>query len=176
MAKKQEKISIENRGLGAIPNPHDERDISISRVQAPVALPKKYKTDISKLKRRDQKQKGSCVGQAGSNAVDFFNLIEENKLADASARAIYALCKARDGYAGEGTYPRVLAKVLTEIGAPTTKLVTDDADIPEPAYSTVKETDELLCELMPTSVADSLRQGKTMEASKGNLKHHTNRY
>ena len=39
-----------------------------------------------------------------------------------------------------------------------------------------RKTDELLCELMPTSVADSLRQGKTMEASKGNLKHHTNRY
>ncbi|PAV58054.1 hypothetical protein WR25_18817 [Diploscapter pachys] len=28
-----------------------------------------------------------------------------------------------------------------------------------------RKTDELLCELMPTSVADSLRQGKTMEAN-----------
>lgn len=149
---KKEKISIENRGLGAVPNPLDIRDISIASVQAPVKLPKKYKTDISKLKRRDQKQKGSCVGQAGAGLLDFFNLCETQNLADASARAIYALCKARDGYPGEGTYPRVLAKVLTEIGGPTVKVIKDDPSIPEPEYSRIKETDELLADAYPFRV------------------------
>lgn len=156
MATKKGKAKVkensEEKGMGALPNPVDSRDIQLAQVQAPVALPKKYKTDISKLKRRDQKSTGSCVGQAGASLVDFFNLNEEGKLADAAARGIYALCKKRDGYPGEGTYPRILAKVLTEIGAPTTKTVEEKFDIPESELVKVLETLSLLEDAYPYRV------------------------
>lgn len=142
------------KGLGALPNPVDTRDIPLSRVQATVALPKKYVTDIAALLRRNQLAKGSCVGQGGGSAVDFFNLLEIMQLANSSARGIYALCKARDGQPNvEGTYPRVLADVLTTIGAPTTKTVKDDATIPEPEYSHVVETKEVLEDAYPYRVS-----------------------
>ena len=153
--KKQSKVvavNTEYKGLGALPNPYDERDISLAQVQAPVALPKKYQTDISKLIRRDQKQTGTCVGQAGAGAVDFFNLIEQGKLAGASARGLYALCKHRDGLKESGTYPRILAKVLTEIGAPTSKTVKEDFTLSEAQLVDVPETQELLEDAYPFRV------------------------
>lgn len=142
-----------NKGLGAVLNTPDNRDISIARVQAPVALPKKYKTDISFLKRRDQKTKSSCVGQAGSSAVEFFEYLESGLLIDPSSRGLYTLCKARDGYADIlGTTPRVLAKVLTDIGCPTVEMVPDDVSLSEKEYINVKETPELLSNAYPYRV------------------------
>lgn len=151
-SKAKAKVNEEEKGMGALLNPEDTRDIQLSQVQAPVKLPKKYTTDISMLIRRDQKKKGRCVGEAGASAADFFNFIETGKLAGAAARGIYALCKARDGLASEGTYPRVLAKVLTTIGAPTTKIMSDDPTIPEPAHSTIRETLALLEDAYPFRV------------------------
>lgn len=152
MKNTKSKEKVEVKGLGALANPVDTRDISLARVQAPVALPRSYKTDIAKLTRRDQKATGSCVGQAGAALVDFFNLLEEGKSADAAARGLYALCKARDGLKAEGTYPRVLAKVLTDIGAPTTKHVKEDFTLRESALIDVPETKELLADAYPFRV------------------------
>lgn len=151
MKKKKESIEIEH-GLGALPNPIDERDIPLARVQAPVAVPKKYLTDISKLRRRDQGQRNSCVGHAGAELLEFFEEIETGTDPDTSAQALYALCKNRDGSPAEGTFPRVLAKVLTDIGGPTLKTTKDDPSIPEPEYSTLIETDAVLEDAYPFRV------------------------
>ena len=144
MANTKTKVISEEKGLGALPNPVDTRDISLARVQANVTLPKKYKTDISKLVRRDQKQTGTCVGQAGAGLVDFFNFLETGKLAGASARGLYALCKKRDGLSESGTYPRILAKVLTDVGSPTTDIVKDDFTLSERELVDILEDKTLL--------------------------------
>lgn len=138
--------------LGAIRNPEDNRDIRLARVQSPVALPKKYKTDIDALKNRDQKSRGSCVGQAGAGMIDFFELLETGEDSQASARGLYGLCKHRDGYKGEGTYPRILAKVITEIGCPTTKTVPDDSTLSAADFVNFEETEEVLRDAYPFRV------------------------
>lgn len=140
------------KGLGAVLNPHDPRDVELAKVQAPVAVPSKYKTGISRLAVEDQEKLGSCVGQAEGKLLEYFDYKETKKLRRNSKRFIYARCKAQDGNPGEGTYPRVAAKVLMEEGAASADLVPNDNDLSHAEYIDVKVTDAIKKDAKPYRV------------------------
>lgn len=123
--------------LGAKLSPFDYRDIPISAVQAPVEIPDTYFTDISKLPVQNQLAHGSCVGQATGNAID---VIGDSDIV-ASRRYIYAMSKQLDGYDGQGTYPRVAASVLKNIGVASDKDVANDNTLTYKDFIDIPELD-----------------------------------
>jgi peptidoglycan L-alanyl-D-glutamate endopeptidase CwlK len=125
------KDIAEQKGMGAVLNPPDNRDIQMSEVASALGIdttehPKKNITDISELPVEDQGSHGTCVGQAEGKGEEYRDLIETKKLVRGSKKFIYKHCKLVDGYSGQGTYSRVAAKVLTGKGMPDEKLVPDN--------------------------------------------------
>ncbi len=134
--------------LGALINELDNRDIPLSAVASAMGIdtavhPKKNITDISMLPIEDQKRNGSCVGQAEGKDAEFKNFLETGKVVRLSKRALYALCKAEDGNPGEGTYPRVAAKIRVSIGVPKESLVKDDNSLSHADFINVVITPEI---------------------------------
>ena len=129
--------------LGAVFNPVDRRDILLVSFQAPVALPDEYIPDISMLPVTNQRAHGSCVGQAEGTPLADFDL-KENGNVDVSRRYLYAKSKLEDGFAGQGTIPRVTANIISKIGATTSKFVPDDNFLPYGDYVSITETEALL--------------------------------
>lgn len=106
-------------GMGALESPIDSRNISITQVQAPVPIPAQYKTDISMLPVENQQMLGTCVGQSHMKLMQYYIYKQTGKILDLSVRAIYKWCKEIDGFStGQGTFPSVMAKVLTKKGIP----------------------------------------------------------
>ena len=104
---------------GVIPSPPDPRDWLYSKVASPISLPKKYRCKITPLPVRDQGNKGTCVGQAGANTSEILQFKERGQAERLSALYLYSMCKQLDGYPDiEGTFLRVLMKVLTKHGTP----------------------------------------------------------
>ncbi len=113
------KVLPVSYSTGAFESPIDTRNISIVQVQTPVLIPSEYKTDISMLPVEDQLFLGTCVAQSHMKMVQYFIYKVTGKIIDWSARAPYKWCKERDGIPEmQGTYPSVMAKVLTKIGIP----------------------------------------------------------
>lgn len=125
----------EEKGLGAVLNPEDNRDIALaSFVRVPVKANKKNITDISMLPVEDQEKLGTCVGQAEGKGQEWREYLEGKKVTKLSKRFIYRRCKDQDGLAAEGTYPRIAAKVLTDDGTPTCELVPEANSLPHDQY------------------------------------------
>ena len=59
-------------GMGALPSPHDPRNINISRVQRPVPIPDLYITDISMLGVNDQGNEPRCVGESFCKIAEYY--------------------------------------------------------------------------------------------------------
>lgn len=123
----------ETHGTGYVENPIDTRDISFASVSEIVSVPKTYFTDVSKLPILDQKKLGACVGHAFANYINWFEL-KEGRKPEVSPRYIYAMSKAIDGYEGEGTFPRVSAKILLSLGAASTNYVPNDTRLSHEEY------------------------------------------
>jgi len=128
---------------GALKNPKDLRDISIAQVQAPMLVPKKHITDISMLPVLDQKQLGACVGHAFATVMAYQNFKETGKYEYLSPRFIYALAKRVDGYAGQGTFPRVAGSVASKNGCSSDSFVKNDTTLGHQEYITVIDTKEI---------------------------------
>lgn len=104
---------------GVIPSPPDSRDWLYSKVASTISLPKKHRCKVTPLPARDQGNKGTCVGQAGANANEILQFKERGKAERLSSLYLYSMCKQLDGYPNiEGTFLRVLMKVLTKYGTP----------------------------------------------------------
>lgn len=131
---------------GSLRNPIDNRDIFVSQVQSPVALPNKYVTDISMLPVLNQGTHGACVGHAVAIVLQYFDYLENKKVTPISPRYIYGLAKTMDGIPDvDGTYPRVAAKITTDFGSATTKTVPNDISLTKTAYNAIlnrKEADK----------------------------------
>lgn len=128
---------------GALKNPIDYRDIKISQVQAPMVIPSKYITDISMLPVLDQKQIGACVGHAFATVMAYQNFKETGKYEYLSPRFIYGLAKKIDGYAGQGTYPRVAGSVATKNGCSSDSLVKNDTTLSHEKYIEFEVSDKV---------------------------------
>lgn len=126
--------------LGALQNPHDNRDIRLATFQQPVSLPGKYMSDLSALAIEDQKLLGTCVGQAKMKAIQYFVYKQIGLVADLSARFPYALAKRVDGYPGQGTYPRIADKIIISVGIPETVFVPNDNSLSHEQYLNINDS------------------------------------
>lgn len=123
-------------GLGAIKSPPDYRDVPITAVAAAGPMPSKYFEDVDVLPVWYQRQLGACVGHAGAKYKQYLDYLETGKIFPLSARFVYALAKCRDGFAGEGTYPRLVAGIMTKDheGCATEATVPNDTTLSHEEY------------------------------------------
>lgn len=137
---KKEEVQF---ATGALTNPYDHRDISVSAFEAlGTSRPKKVILDLSQITPKDQKRNGSCVGHAESTTVEF-NEVQDLKVATPlSPRDLYAECKRRDGLASEGTYPRVAGLVIVDRGIASLKEVPNDCNLSHKDYINTKSATE----------------------------------
>lgn len=123
--------------LGGIPSPQDYRDITLASFAPPVptgVLPSSYEVDVSKLPIWHQRKIGACVGHAHAKYKQKLDELDENKVFPLSARFVYGMSKCLDGYAGEGTYPRVAMKVMADYGVVTEDKLPNDTNLTHDEY------------------------------------------
>lgn len=131
---------MENIEIHSIPatsrqSPPDYRTISASAaIGDPGVLPDSFFVDVSKLPIWNQKKIGSCTSHAGTKYRQNNQILEDGQLIDYSPRFAYAMAKCMDGSKDEGTYPRLIAKVLQKYGAPTQATMPNDCDITHAEY------------------------------------------
>ncbi len=127
--------------LGAIKNKKDLRDVQLAQVQAPVAIPAKYVTDISFIPVLNQKQLGACVGHAHAIIHTYYEFKENKKTLMLSPRYLYSLSKKIDGIPGQqGTYPRVTAGIQVNKGCAPEGFVFNNTNLTHEEYINVIET------------------------------------
>lgn len=119
---------------GAIESPRDYRDIPFDMVAGASELPKKHIEDLSMLPIWYQKKNGSCVGHAGAKYAQHLNRLETGDVEDLSARFLYAIAKSRDNVSGEGTYPRLVAKIVKDHGVSTEATVPNASELDHETY------------------------------------------
>jgi len=141
------------KAFGAMLNSSDNRDIHIAAAVAPRPHQASNITDISMLPVEDQRDKGTCVGQAEGKGEEYRDFRETGKVTRLSKGFIYRECKKRDGYSGQGTAPRVAAQVLMELGVPREELMPDDNSLAYDAYMTL------------TASPDALKDAQTRRAA-----------
>lgn len=125
---------LTNLGFGGVPSPKDYRDIALANVVGPVDLPSKFFVDISKLPLWNQRKIGACVGHATGKYKQKLDEIDEDKVFNHSARYVYGMCKALDGFSGEGTYPRMSMKVLKDYGVCSEDVLPNDTTLDHETY------------------------------------------
>ena len=111
------ELIIQN--TGAIKSPLDERDFKLEIVASaslPETLPESVMIDVSKLPVWHQRKIGACVGHAWGKSQQRCEFVEKGKVIPLSARFLYAIAKCKDGYSGEGTYPRLVGQILKDYG------------------------------------------------------------
>jgi len=110
---------MKNTSFGAIKSPPDYRDIYVGQLGLPIETPATYFVDVVNLPIWYQRAIGACVGHAAAKYKQKLDEIDTGIIVPLSARFLYALAKCRDGIAGEGTYPRLVAKILYDEGCAT---------------------------------------------------------
>jgi len=116
-------------------NPYDPRDIPETAVGSPLpSLPSQYFEDVSMYPAWNQKKTEACTAFAHARIIQRFHFLETGKVEDISRRFLYGMAKKLDNYPGRGTYPRVVAKVSSSLGSPTTKYLDDNVDLSDEEY------------------------------------------
>lgn len=135
---------MQPHSFATLRNPPDNRDIRLTSVQAHVVRPKKNKTSLVLLPVENQKDHGSCVGQGEGKGAEYFQFKEEGKVVRLSKRYLYGEAKKIDGFPEiEGTYPRVVASILTSRGVPREIYLPDLNDLSHEAYHTYDLSEEI---------------------------------
>lgn len=122
------------------PSPRDYRDVPLAAVGPEedsayaASLPDSYFVDLKDIPVWYQRKIGSCVGHTGAKYKQVLDKKETGEVIDYSPRFLYALAKARDGFPGEGTYPRLVAKILKDIGCATEATVPNDSTLTHEEY------------------------------------------
>lgn len=119
---------------GAIKSPPDYRDIRIAQISSPREYPPSFFVDISELPVWHQRKIGACVGHAIAKYKQKIDLDDTGILHRLSARFLYAIAKARDNYQGEGTYPRLVAKILKDVGCSTEDTCPNNTELKHEEY------------------------------------------
>lgn len=131
-------------GLGGIASPFDYRDIQIGQVVPDMDVyPDKKRVDISKLPVWYQRKIGACVGHACAKYKQRLDLDTIPEAIPLSARFLYTIAKSLDGYQDEGTYPRLVMKILKDYGCATEKTVPNDTTLSHEAYVYNRNIDNL---------------------------------
>lgn len=125
---------LHDKALGANISEPDNRRILLAKVQAPVPRPKIYRADDNDIPVEDQKDKGSCVGQAEGGEIEYREKIDTGTVTPVSKRWIYDECKLVDNNPDQGTYPTVAAALKVSKGAPKKSFLEDNNDLPYAEY------------------------------------------
>lgn len=108
-------------GHGAIPSPVDPRDWTLASVGASTMYPVSCFIDQTMLTVSMQSKIGCCVGCTFEEIVRVILIGQgytQEEIGELSFRFVYALAKCLDEYAGEGTYPALVAKIIRKYGVP----------------------------------------------------------
>lgn len=102
--------------LGRMPNPPDARDADypFSLALPPIASTRNYRYWYPGPLKLDQDGYPACVGFTGANWMQ--SSPTRTKVTNDTGLELYRACKAIDGYNGDGTWDRVLMKVLQQRG------------------------------------------------------------
>lgn len=124
-----------NLFTGAIPSPKDYRDIGVAQAFGePEQLPKYFYVDKDYLAVFNQRKLGACVGHAFAKYKQSLDYEDIKEVRDLSPRYLYAMAKAQDGYSDEGTYPRLVAKILKDKGCATEYFTPNDTLLKHEEY------------------------------------------
>lgn len=146
---------------GAYASPRDYRDVPLAAaipMDDPVfaaTLPSSYFESVADLPVEHQKKNGSCVGHAAQKYKQQLDKRETGTVIPYSPRFLYAIAKARDGYSGEGTYPRLVAGIVKNIGVATTATVPNDSDLDHESYVYNRNEKNI-----PVAAFDEAKQGQ----------------
>ncbi len=133
------KIKDQKYSTGAIPNPQDHRDISVSSFDTLAsARPKRLILSLEGVTPKNQGGLGACVGHAEASAIEYNEWVDK-VLTPLSPRDLYAECKRRDGYKEQGTYPRIAGLVIVDRGIATLAEVNNDTSLPHDKYIDTKK-------------------------------------
>jgi hypothetical protein len=140
---------------GAIKSPPDYRDIRIAQIASPREYPPSFFVDVSQLPVWHQRKIGACVGHACAKYKQLLDLKDTGKVEPLSARFLYAMAKCRDGYQDEGTYPRLVAKILKDIGCATENTCPNDTTLNHESYVYNRKEEDI-----PTSAKEEAYKAK----------------
>lgn len=126
------------KSTGAIESPKDYRDIPygavIAAAGAPISRPVSFFVPVEDLPVDYQRNIGACVGHAAAKYKQRLERLETAEIIKLSPRYLYALAKCRDGVSGEGTYPRLVAKILKDEGCATEATIPNDTTLDHESY------------------------------------------
>ncbi len=124
----------EEISLGALKSPEDYRKVQYGDIAQAISLPKQYATDLSAYKIWHQRKIGACTGHALAKAMQVYWKNKTGEVVEFSPRFLYAIAKCTDGIADEGTYPSLVAKILTTYGCATQATCPNDTKLTHEAY------------------------------------------
>lgn len=131
--------------LACLPSWPDERDYNFGVFAGMNPLPSAFIRREEMPPVRDQGRFGTCVGHAAW-AVKSWQEIQQKDLpaGGLSPLFIYSRCKAKDGLAAAGTYPRVAMEVIREEGVCSEALMpysqlAGDVRPPQPSVEAMEE-------------------------------------
>lgn len=126
---------LDDISTGGLQSPHDYRDIPLAAIADAEPLPDSFFVEGAEdLPIWHQRKIGACVGHAAAKYVQLLNRKESNNIEKHSARYLYAIAKARDGYANEGTFPRLVADIIKKQGAALETTIPNDTTLEHEAY------------------------------------------
>lgn len=115
---------------GAIPSPAEPTAWTLASVGATAIYPSRCIISEAKALRVSmQGTIGCCVGCTFEEIVRMMIYIQLGTQEELSWRWVYAICKALDGYADEGTYPSLAASVIRNFGVPLAKYFPNDVSL-----------------------------------------------
>ncbi len=125
-------MNNQSKNLGFIKSPLDLRDIRLGKVQAPVAIPRIYFSDLSKEPVLYQGKQPACIGHATASGL---MTLGDTQSKDFSPRFLYALCKKTDGLPEEeGTFYRQALKIAKSTGCCDNVQFPNDIDLDKEEY------------------------------------------
>ena len=121
-------------GHGAIPSPVDERDWTLASAGASTVYPDSCFIDQTMMSVSMQAKIGCCVGCSFEEIMRIILIQQGQSPEELSYRFVYAVCKALDGVADEGTYPSLAAKVIRTYGVPLAKYCPNDTSLDHESF------------------------------------------
>lgn len=127
---------IKDAHYGAYKSPADDRDHNLA-AYAPVAtmaLPVSYYPNMTGIPVWMQNKLGACVGHAAGKSQQVCRFHDTGAILPLSARFLYAMAKAQDNDPDEGTYPRLVASIMKNVGCATEATVPNDTTLDHETY------------------------------------------
>lgn len=115
---------------GAVPSPVEPSAWTLASVGASAIYPSRcIISEAKSLHVSMQGTIGCCVGNTFEEIIRLMIFIQYGTQEELSWRFVYAICKALDGYADEGTYPSLAASVIRNFGVPSAKFCPNDVSL-----------------------------------------------